>query len=225
MTEATDPLALEVVGAPPSTDGRVARRDRNKLAVLDAAIELFTEGNLEPGPDEVAARAGLSPRSVYRYFDDSDALLRAAIDRHLERVMPVTRIHAIGEGTLAERIERFAAARVRLYEAIASSARASRRRAVTNTIIAEQVQLTVRGLSEQIDLQFAPELRRLPARRRRMLSAAADALCQLETLDYYTLQLGLSASAIRSVLVDALHRLFDPTLAIDPDPSGSSTRS
>lgn len=224
MTEAADTPTLEVTGAPSATDGRVARRDRNKLAVLDAAIELFAEGNLEPGPDEVAARAGLSPRSVYRYFDDADALLRAAIDRHLDGVMPLTRIHAIGQGTLAERIDRFVVARFRLYEAIASSARASRRRAVTNAIIAEQLELTRRGLSEQIDLQFAPELADLPVRRRRSLRAAADALCQLETLDYYTLQLGLSAAATRSVLVEALHRLFDPPPDTTDGPTAPATR-
>jgi len=225
VTEAAEPPTLEVTGTLSSTDGRVARRDRNKLAVLDAVIELFTEGNLEPGPDEVAARSGLSPRSVYRYFEDSDALMRAAIDRHLEGVMPLVRIHAIGEGSLADRIERFVTARVRLYEAIAASARAARRRAVTNTIIAEQVELTRRGLSEQIDLQFASELRGLPPRRRRSSRAAADALCQLETLDYYRLQLGLSPAATRSVLTDSLHGLLDQPLDTAVDPSGSPTRS
>lgn len=85
-------------GAGMSGDGRSARRDRNRLAVLDAVIELFSEGVLEPTPDDVAARVGLSARSVYRYFVDRDALLRAAIDRSFERVMPLYLIHAIGEG-------------------------------------------------------------------------------------------------------------------------------
>jgi len=76
-------------GAGMSGDGRSARRDRNRLAVLDAVIELFSEGVLEPTPDDVAARVGLSARSVYRYFVDRDALLRAAIDRSFERVMPL----------------------------------------------------------------------------------------------------------------------------------------
>ena len=50
-------------------DGRLARRDRNRIAVLDAAIELFAEGVLDPTPDDVATRAGISARSVYRYFE------------------------------------------------------------------------------------------------------------------------------------------------------------
>ena len=38
----------------PSVDGRTARRDRNREAVLDAAIELFAEGVLSPSATQVA---------------------------------------------------------------------------------------------------------------------------------------------------------------------------
>ena len=48
-------------------DGRLARRDRNRAAVLDATIALFSEGDLDPAPELVAKRADISPRSVYRY--------------------------------------------------------------------------------------------------------------------------------------------------------------
>ena len=89
-------------------DGRSARRDRNKTAVLDAVLELFQEGSLSPGPVEVAQRCGLSPRSVYRYFDDADELVRAAVDRHLELTLPYFHLSAIGQGPRDERIDRFA---------------------------------------------------------------------------------------------------------------------
>lgn len=199
-------------GAEPtaSTDGRVARRDRNRAAVIDAAIELFAEGVLEPDPDEVAARCGLSPRSVYRYFEDRDELLRTAIDHQFERVRPLTLIHAIGEGELDDRIERFVVARLRLYEEVASSARAARRRAETSEIVREQVELTRRRLRDQIDKHFAPELRALTPRHRRAIGAALDTLCQFEGLDHYRVHRGFSPSETRSLLVDALHALLDP---------------
>ena len=78
-------------------DGRTARRDRNRLAVLDAVLELFEEGNMNPGVHEVADRSGVSLRSVYRYFEDLDELITAAIDRHLERTRPLFVIERIGE--------------------------------------------------------------------------------------------------------------------------------
>jgi len=84
-------------------DGRTARRDRNREAVLDAVLELFSEGNLAPSPDDVAQRAGISLRSVYRYVADSDGLIRDAIERHTERIAPLFLIEDIGEGPFEKR--------------------------------------------------------------------------------------------------------------------------
>lgn len=200
----------EVHDAGVDADGRVARRDRNKVAVLDAVIELFSEGVLEPTPDAVAERVGLSPRSVYRYFQDRDALLRAAIDRHLEGVFPLFLIHAIGEGDLDGRIERFVTSRMRLYEAIASAARASRARATVDEVLREQVEVTRQALREQVEKHFAPELATLGARPRRARAAAVDTLTQLESLDHYRVHRGFTSSETCALLSDALHALLDP---------------
>jgi AcrR family transcriptional regulator len=191
-------------------DGRVARRDRNRVAVLDAVVELFSEGNLDPGPDEVADRVGLSTRSVYRYFEDRDGLVRAAIDRHLERVFPSYLIHAIGEGGLDDRIRRFVGARLRLHETIAPTARAARIRAAVNPILREQVDLTRQALREQVDKHFAAELDALDEPRRLSVSAAVDALGQFESLDYLRVHRGLSHEDTETALVEALHALLDP---------------
>ena len=51
-------------------DGRRARRDRNRVAVVDSLLALYAEGDLNPSTDAIALRAGLSPRSLFRYFDD-----------------------------------------------------------------------------------------------------------------------------------------------------------
>src|SRR5688500_3891186 len=65
-------------------DGRRLRRQQNREAVIDALIELFEEGSYTPSSAEVAERAGISPRSLFRYFDDVDDLNRAAVDRHID---------------------------------------------------------------------------------------------------------------------------------------------
>ncbi|MEO6318964.1 MAG: TetR/AcrR family transcriptional regulator [Acidimicrobiales bacterium] len=189
-------------------DGRVARRDRNRDAVLDVVIELFTEGHLDPGPGDVARRVGLSSRSVYRYFEDRDSLLRAAIDRQQERVLPLFLIHGIGQGDLDDRIEQFVTARVQLYEAIAATARASRAHALVNPILQEQVGETRRLLGEQVGKQFAPELGALSAGQRRATFGAIDALCQLESLDHLRIHGRLSITQTRALLDDALHALL-----------------
>lgn len=200
----TDPVTEPVV------DGRVARRETNRNAVLDAVIELFSEDNLEPAPEEVARRSGVSPRSVYRYYEDREALLRAAIDRRLEAVRPLLVIHRIGEGSFDERLDEFVDARLRLYREVAATARASRLMARTNPIVREQVELTRRVLREQLDKQFAPELRAFEAPVRRARVAAADVLCQLEALDHLSLHRGLSPADTRRALAEGLRALLDP---------------
>ena len=73
----------------PLTDGRNQRRDRNRDAVVTALLELYREGQLGPSAEEIAARAGISVRSLFRYFDDVDALVRAAIARQQEHLAPL----------------------------------------------------------------------------------------------------------------------------------------
>ena len=191
-----------------STDGRLARRDRNRTAVLDAMIELFSEGDLDPTPERVAGRAGISPRSVYRYFDDREALLRAAISHHLDSVWHLYVFHRIGEGPLSARLTDFARHRVRLFEAIGATARASRARAVTDEILREQLELTRRALREQIEKQFATELDGMTATTRRARVAAIDALCELEALDHYRIHRGFSTTETEVLLADALAALL-----------------
>lgn len=164
-------------------DGRTARRDRNRLAVLDAVIDLFSEGTLSPGVHEVARRSGVSLRSVYRYFEDVDELIASAIERYLERIRPHFEIDGIGEGPLHERTDRFAAHRVELYETARAVFRAASVRAVTDARVREAMQLCRRRLAEQARAMFAPELAQLDDERRQYVQVSLDLLGQLDTLE------------------------------------------
>ena len=199
---ATSPRALETI------DGRTARRDRNRTAVLDAVLELFAEGTLFPSAEAVAERSGVSLRSVYRYVEDTDDLVRAAVERHRAHVAPLFEIENTGKGPLGTRIERLVSARVRAYDAVATTARASRARAYTNEIIRHQLDHASALLAAQVAEQFAPELAALPVAKRRAVVAACDALVSLETLELYRHTRGRSARETTSFLVEALTRLL-----------------
>ncbi|MCU0268863.1 MAG: TetR/AcrR family transcriptional regulator [Acidimicrobiales bacterium] len=199
------------VGADPVPDGRAARRDRNRAAVLDAVVALFGEDDLDPSPEQVAVRSGVSLRSVYRYFEDREGLLRAAIDRQVGEVLPLLHLHAIGRGPLRRRVDELVEARLRLYEAVAPAARAARRGATTNAVLRDQVELTRRVLREQFERQFAPELDPLTPGRRDAVAAAGDALCQIETLDLYRVHRGFSVAQTRELLAEALLLLLGAT--------------
>ena len=189
-------------------DGRTARKDRNRVAVLDAVLSLFTEDNLIPSPDEVAQRSGVSLRSVYRYFADTEALLRAAIDRHLERIQPLAIIDQLGVGTFDQRLSNFLDARLRLYEAVASTARASRLRAATSELIRDQLEASRVQLRNQTGQQFAAELDQLSPKARRAAFAAVDTLTQMECIDLYRSNRQFSGAATREMLAITITQML-----------------
>ena len=191
-----------------AVDGRSAIRDRNREAVLDAVLDLFSEDNLSPGPEEVAERAGLSVRSVYRYFDDHDALSRAAIERQLERVGPLLLLPAIGEGALDDRIDRFVEARLRLQAAAGPALRATRIRATFDPVVRDQFEADRARLRQQVERQFAPELSAMGPDRARARLAAVDALSAFESIDRYLVHLGPDTGEAGVLLADALHALL-----------------
>lgn len=56
------------------TQGRVAQRRRTRKAIIQAAIDLMTEGK-DPSITDVATRAEVSKRTIYMYFSTLDHLL------------------------------------------------------------------------------------------------------------------------------------------------------
>ena len=66
-------------------DGRVIRGERNREAIADALLACYEEGILTPSIPEVAARAGVSARSVHNHFADVEALRAEVARRQWER--------------------------------------------------------------------------------------------------------------------------------------------
>jgi AcrR family transcriptional regulator len=191
---------------PASIDGRTARRDRNRIAVLDAVLELFSEGNLLPSAEEVARRSGVSLRSVYRYVENTDDLIRAAVERRREQVAPLFELDHLGEGPLDQRIAALCDSRVRAYDEVYLTARAARARAYSVPILREQLEDASDLLRDQVASQFAPELAEMPQRTHGDVLEAVDALCQHESIERYRQRHG--AKATSRMLQVALRRLL-----------------
>ncbi len=198
-------------GSAPATekiDGRRASRERNRDAVVEALLNLYREGLLSPSPEEVAKRAGLSRRSLFRYFDDLDDLCRAAIDRQTLRASHLFALQDLGEGALAERIVGLAAQRAALFEEIAPAARVGRLRAPYHLIVAEDIRRSRAVLRRQLEKHFAPELDRLEPDRRRETLAAVDVMCSFESFDLLRETQGLSRKEYRRTIRRALSALL-----------------
>src|SRR5579862_8464887 len=106
-----------------TVDGRTARRERNRQEVIEAALTLVDEGEMDPSIDQLTKQSGLSARSIFRYFDGLDDLRRAVIRRYFERFRPLLEVPNPGEGPLDERIRRFVEARLKVNDAVSGPAR------------------------------------------------------------------------------------------------------
>jgi len=192
-------------------DGRHARRDRNRTAVVDALLELYGEGELEPGAAMVSLRAGLSPRSLFRYFQDSEDLTRAAIREQLARALPLVPVPARPTDSLEHRVNQLVAARLRLFAAVAPAARVARLRQSRSPALAAQLTETRAFLRRQLTDLFAPELARLGRSVSRPVLAAVDVLCSFESFELLRSDQGLDEAATAEAMVSSLHRLLDAT--------------
>lgn len=66
-------------------DGRTARSQRTRAAVLEALIALLDEGQFKPPAKVIAERSGVSTRSVFQHFPDLETLLIAAVELGVNR--------------------------------------------------------------------------------------------------------------------------------------------
>ena len=80
------PHAPVKTAAPARPAPRPLRKDaeRNRVRILRAAAEVFTEQGLRATLDDVAARAGVGVGTVYRRFPDKEALVEALFAERLD---------------------------------------------------------------------------------------------------------------------------------------------
>jgi len=157
-------------------DGRVARRDRNKVAVTDAYLDFIREGISHPSVAEVAQRSGVSHRSVFRYFADRDEMARTSIERQQARLAPIINRVVDPDQPLADRIDQVIRHRSDLFEAVAATARLTRTLAPAQPILQAELTTTRVRLRTNLKRVFARELEAMPA------ESAADVLATLDVL-------------------------------------------
>jgi AcrR family transcriptional regulator len=185
-------------------DGRRQRRAGNRDAVLHALVELFGEGRYQPSTVEIAERAGISPRSLFRYFDDQDDLVRAAVDQSLAEARPLFDVDIDPGAPTDEKVDAIVASRLRLFEAIAPAARAARISAHRHEVLASQVRDSRAHLRAQLRRTFKPELSNGGAER----FPALDALCSFETYELLRIDQRMSARRTADALATAISALL-----------------
>jgi AcrR family transcriptional regulator len=184
----------------PVVDGRTARRDRNRDAVLAAMIALVTELDAEPAIEDVAARAGVSYRSVYRYFDDRTDLVLAAVARVQSQVWPTFADVDWGAGSFDDRVRTLIDTRLAAYRQVAPLMRIILRRAANEPLVLAQYDAVRVIMSDQLAAHFAPELAVFDAAERAVVFAALEVVFQFESFDFLARSRAMNDAQLAAVL-------------------------
>jgi AcrR family transcriptional regulator len=134
-------------------DGRVTRGHRNREAIIDALLACYEAGSLRPSVHEVAARAGVSARSVHNHFEDVEALRAEVARRQWDHFFQRALTQRL-EGSRARRIATLVDSRAELYEAVTPVRRAALLSAHDSPTIAANLQRVDRRLRRQLEAVF-----------------------------------------------------------------------
>lgn len=200
MTDAEGAIAV---------DGRRARRERGRLAVLDAMVDLLQEGRTPPTTQELAERAGVSAASIFRYYESLDELREHTIVHFLGRYADLFEVPD-PTGGFDARVASYLDSRLRLYETIAPVARMVRARMYDEPALAAQLHRVRTRQAEQARAHFADELDRHPASARDDLVGLIVTTTAFESWDQLTGDHGRTPRQVRRAWVTALRALLGP---------------
>ncbi len=189
----------QAVGDAVRPDGRTARAERTRAAIVDALFALLEEGVLQPRTDVIAARAGVSERTIFQHFPDREALLVAVAERQGRRVMAL--YEPIGsDGPLEARIDALVAQRAKVWEAVAPMRRAAELVEPFSDVIARGLK-TFRAFNRsQVAHVFEAELARLSDGDRATVVDAAAAASEWTAWKEWRFHQGRSPAAARRAM-------------------------
>lgn len=73
-------LTSETNKADGKLDGRIERTAATRRKILNVTRELILDGTIDPTASEIAAKAGITTRTLFRHFPDMEALHRSFIE-------------------------------------------------------------------------------------------------------------------------------------------------
>lgn len=190
-------------------DGRVQRGVRNRQSIVDALYELIRTGNSQPTAKEVAARAGVQRRTVFRHFDHM-ASLNAELGERLRKDLEPILLSGLYDGTLEERIEATVGNRCDVYVELAPFERVSRAMRLRHSYAVRDHEELVKSLRRHLWRVF-PELESTP----QPLVAMIEASLSFETWEHLRRDQEQTETQTRLAMASGVRTLFAaaPTLA------------
>jgi TetR/AcrR family transcriptional regulator, regulator of autoinduction and epiphytic fitness len=151
-------------------DGRSARSERTRRAIVAAHLALIDEGDLKPTGERIAERAGVSLRTLWTNFKDMETLFAATGELVTEKQDSLYRAIST-ELPLTDRVEQFCRQRAEVLEMLAPSARASQLREPFSAQLRKNRAGNIARVRRQLEDVFAPEITMAGASRDQLLNA------------------------------------------------------
>ena len=183
-------------------DGRVRRGERNRELIIDAVLELVGEGELQPTAEQVAARAGVGTRTVFRHFADMEGL-HTEISARLEQDVRPMFEDPLPEGPTRDRLRALVRRRAAVYERIAPYRHSGSLYRWHSEVLAERHVAMNRELRAELDHVIGGEARAPELRE------ALDLVVSFEAWDRLRREQRLGPARAREVMETAAVALFD----------------
>ena len=185
-----------------AVDGRVRRGVRSREAIVAALMDLVGSGVLLPTVQQVADRAGVGVRSVFRHFTEMETLHRA-MDARLELEARPLMTGATHAGTLAARAAAMVRQRATFFERIAPYKRSGNLVRWRSGFL-QQRHLMLQRLLRVDLLEWFPELAGAPAH----LVEALDLLTSFEAWERLRFDRQLGVKAASAVVEESVRALL-----------------
>lgn len=144
-------------GPAAKTDGRLNRSIVTRKRIVDALTALIYEGQLTPTAEQVATRADVGLRTVFRHFDDMDALYREiALD--LDTVIQPVIGQRLSGATWQDRLRHSVVLRTEFFDRVAALHLATQVHRHESDYLTQQVKQTVDLQRELLRRQLPPEV-------------------------------------------------------------------
>jgi AcrR family transcriptional regulator len=183
-------------------DGRRARSERTRAAIIDSMMELIEAGNLAPTSEEIANHAGVGHRTVFRHFEDMDSLYREISQRVESRILDAVKLKE-PEGTLVDRIESLVTWRAGAYEKMKNFRRSSAVKMNTSKFIRTNRLGWAEILRERM-FKYLPEMEKCSE----AVQSGVEVLLSFDGWEQLRVEQRLSQKAARQVQAKAVLELL-----------------
>lgn len=175
-------------------DGRRLRSAASRLRIVEAMRDLIREGIVAPRAEEVATRANVGLRTVFRHFDDMESLYREIGALAMVEAEPLLDMSEPA-GTAEERFQTMLERRARLFERIMPFRIAADANAHRSPYLVEDRNRMNAGLRDLLRNALPADLR-----KDRTLVDALDALLSFDMWRRLRLDQRLSAQQAKRVI-------------------------